>query len=215
MRRVDEFYLDNTPREAKKKKPGAWGFFYDWLDSVLGAVIIIFILFTFVFRPVGVEGESMLDTLKDGDWVAVSGITLQVKRGDIVVITQPNKMHEPLIKRVIAIAGDTIDIDFANHTVSVNGEILDEKYIRQPTSSRFDVTFPQTVPEGCVFVMGDNRNYSLDNRSTEIGIKEAGSDEPGPFIDERYILGVAKVRLFPFGDFTLSMRAPRTGGVMP
>ncbi|HOU11445.1 MAG TPA: S26 family signal peptidase, partial [Clostridiales bacterium] len=85
MRRVDEFYIDNIPRETKKKKPGAWAFFYDWLDSVLGAVIIIFILFTFVFRPVGVEGESMLDTLKDGDWVAVSGITLQVKRGDIVV----------------------------------------------------------------------------------------------------------------------------------
>ena len=201
MRRVDEFYIDNIPRETKKKKPGAWAFFYDWLDSVLGAVIIIFILFTFVFRPVGVEGESMLDTLKDGDWVAVLGITLQVKRGDIVVITQPNRMHEPLIKRVIALGGDRLDIDFVNHEVSVNGEILDEKYIRQPTSRSFDVKFPLTVPEGFVFVMGDNRNNSLDSRSSEIG-----------FIDERYILGVAKVRLFPFDDFALLAQSPRIGG---
>ena len=201
MRRVDEFYIDNIPRETKKKKPGAWAFFYDWLDSVLGAVIIIFILFTFVFRPVWVEVESMLDTLKDGDWVAVSGITLQVKRGDIVVITQPNRMHEPLIKRVIALGGDRLDIDFVNHEVSVNGEILDEKYIRQPTSRSFDVKFPLTVPEGFVFVMGDNRNNSLDSRSSEIG-----------FIDERYILGVAKVRLFPFDDFALLAQSPRIGG---
>lgn len=200
MRRVDEFYIDNIPREAKKKKPGAWGFFYDWLDSVLGAVIIIFILFTFVFRPVGVEGDSMLDTLKDGDWVAVSGITLNVKRGDIVVITQPNRMHEPLIKRVIAVGGDRLDIDFINHEVSVNGEILDEKYIRQPTSRVFDVKFPLTVPEGFVFVMGDNRNNSLDSRSSEVG-----------FIDERYILGVAEVRLFPFDDFTLLSQSLRRG----
>ena len=119
----------------------------------------------------------------------ISLLTLDVS---IYVITQPNSLHEPLIKRVIAVGGDTVDIDFVEGTVTVNGEVLSEPYINEATHRMSDVAFPITVPEGKVFVMGDNRNESLDSRSTTVG-----------FIDTRYILGVAEFRFYPFGDWKL------------
>lgn len=177
---------------AGKKPQKSWKFVYEWLDSLIFAFITILIVFTFFFRIVGVSGESMLPTLHSGDWLAIRAINTEIDRGDIVVITQPNALHEPLIKRVIAVGGDTVDIDFVNGTIRVNGEILDEPYIYEPTHRSSNVTFPLTVPEGCVFVMGDNRNNSLDSRSQTVG-----------FIDTRYILGVAEWRLYPFGDWKL------------
>lgn len=92
---------------------------------------------------------------------------------------------------MIGVGGDTVDIDFDNHTVSVNGEVLDEPYINEPTTLSYDIEFPLVVPEGYVFVMGDNRNDSLDSRSSKIGL-----------IDERYILGKALVKAFPFENLT-------------
>lgn len=180
-------------RSAPQK---SWKFIYEWLDSLVFAFITILLVFTFAFRVVGVSGESMVPTLQNGDWLAVRAVNMSVERGDIVVITQPNSLNEPLIKRVIAVGGDTLDIDFITGEVFVNGERLDEPYIAEATRRGFDTAFPLTVPEGYLFVMGDNRNNSLDSRSSTIG-----------FIDERYVLGVAEFRFFPVGNWEIDQNA--------
>ncbi len=180
--------IENSYSENSK----AWRFIYSWIDSVVYALVIILFIFTVLFRVVGVSGESMKPTLNNGDWLAVKAINTSYKPGDIVVVTQPNPLNEPLIKRVIAVGGDTVDIDIAEGTVSVNGNIISEPYILEPTQRRFDVAFPVTVPEGKVFVMGDNRNNSLDSRYSAIG-----------FIDTRYLLGTAEFRFYPLGDWKL------------
>ena len=102
-----------------------------------------------------------------------------------MVVTQPWERKIPIIKRVIGLSGDTIDIDFDNGFVYVNGEKLTEPYIAEPTHEYYDVEFPVTVPEGHIFVMGDNRNVSLDSRSSKVG-----------FADKRFVLGKAFFRLF-------------------
>ena len=194
VRKVKEYWIVFAKPAAAAEPPAAkpWLLFYEWIDSVVGAVIVIFVLFTFLFRPVGVDGTSMVPTLNDGDWVAISGINFQPRRGDIVVVTQPNEVHEPLIKRVIAVGGDTIDIDFNSREVSINGTVIEEPYISEPTVRKFDVNFPLTIPAGFVFVMGDNRNNSKDSRATGIGL-----------IDERYILGTTRFRLYPVNKFKI------------
>lgn len=134
----------------------------------------------------------MFPTLNDGDWVAISGVTVNVERGDIVVLTQPWERNVPIIKRVIAVGGDVVDIDFDSHEVFVNGMKIDEPYISEPTSVNYDVQFPLTVDEGKLFVMGDNRNVSLDSRSSKIGL-----------IDERYVFGKALGRIYPTGEWEI------------
>ncbi len=189
MRRIEEFYIDFSGPKSKKNEKSSFitETFFDIFDSVKGAVIVVFFIFAFVFRVVGVDGDSMMPTLHNGDWLAVSGGITEPERGDIVVVTQPWERNVPIIKRVIAVENDTVDIDFANHLVYVNGEVIDEPYILEPTQLQYDMQFPLTVDEGCVFVMGDNRNDSLDSRSTQIGL-----------VDERYILGKTLFRIYPF-----------------
>ncbi|MCQ2463025.1 MAG: signal peptidase I [Clostridia bacterium] len=148
------------------------------------AVIVIAIVFTFIFRFVGVVGPSMMETLHDGDWLAVSAYDAKPQYGQVVIITQPNDYNEPIVKRIIATENQVVDIDFGTGDVFVDGVKLDEPYINNPTTNSYDVQFPVTVPEGCVFVMGDNRQHSSDSRSSAIG-----------FIDTRYILGQVKYKL--------------------
>jgi signal peptidase I len=163
---------------------------YDFVSIIMVAFIIIALIFTFVFRLVGVKGQSMESTLFENDWL----ITMEQDEyvyGDIVVITEPNYFNEPLIKRVIATAGQIVDIDYSSSTVYVDGVALNEPYINENfiLQNNDDITFPYTVPEGHLFCMGDNRNHSTDSRSTLIGA-----------VDERYILGRAMLRILPFGD---------------
>lgn len=190
MRRVEEFWIEfNPPEPQEPKVPWQVSLVYDAIESVKGAVIVVFLIFAFVFRAVGVDGDSMYPTLKDGDWVAVSGVTANIENGDIIVSTQPWERNVPIIKRVIAVGGDTVYIDFNSNAVYVNGEKLDEPYIAELTRVSYDVEFPITVDEGKLFVMGDNRNVSLDSRSSKIG-----------FIDERYVLGKVLFRIYPSVD---------------
>ncbi len=175
-----------------KVKKGPWEVVYEWMDSFVFSIILIFLVFVFGFRIVGVDGESMMPTLNHGDWLAVKAINTNIERGDIVVITQPNITKEPLVKRVIAVGGDTLDINFMSGEVKVNGEIIDEPYIYATTHNPGDFDKPIRIPEGYLFVMGDNRNDSLDSRFNSIGV-----------IDERYVLGVADLRLYPFGDLEM------------
>ena len=188
MRRIDEFWVEfNQPEDDEIEPAGVlMRYLYDTVDSLKGAVLVVFLVFALCVRVVGVEGDSMNPTLDSGDWLAVSGVLTDFDRGDIVVVTQPWERNVPIIKRVIAVGGDTIDINFRTHEVFVNGVLLDEPYIAQPTSLHYDVEFPLTVDEGKLFVMGDNRNDSLDSRSSAIGL-----------VDERYVLGKAFLRLLP------------------
>ena len=167
-------------------------FLFDITDSIKGAVLVVFLIFAFLFRAVGVDGGSMKPTLQDKDWVAVAGGVTEFEYGDIVVINQPWRRNVPIIKRVIAFGGDTINIDFRKNEVYVNGVKLNEPYILEPTELSYDVQFPLTIEEGKLFVMGDNRNDSVDSRSSEIGL-----------IDERYVLGKAIIRIFPIDEWDI------------
>ena len=116
MRRTEEFTVEFQQQEPKV--PSGMTFLYDVVDSLKGAVIAAFIVFCLVFRVIGVEGDSMLPTLRNGDWVAVSGLSLNIDRGDVVISTQPWERNVPIVKRVIAVGGDTVDIDFSSGSKS-------------------------------------------------------------------------------------------------
>lgn len=178
--------------EKTNKKSNFIPTFYDFIEIIVQALVIIFIIFTLFFRVSGVVGDSMNPTLNSGDWLVLSNVKYQPKQGDIVVITQPTAANEPLIKRVIATEGQTVDIDFDNGTVKVDGKVLNEPYIAAPTYRNFNVEFPHKVKSGCVFCMGDNRNDSWDSRDSSIGD-----------IDVRYIIGEAQFRMLPFGQFKI------------
>ncbi len=188
--------VEEIKSEAKKDKKGKNSFHlsvYDLVSIVMSAFIIIAIVFTFVFRLVGVSGFSMTNTLQDNDWLLTVNKS-SYERGDIVVITEPNYFDEPLIKRVIAKGGETVNIDYTTSTVYVDGVALEEPYTKDDyiLPKLDDIEFPYTVPEGHIFCMGDNRNGSTDSRSNLIGP-----------LDERYVLGKAVVRILPFGDFNI------------
>ncbi len=168
-------------------------FLYDLISVVMSSFIIIAVVFAFLFRLVGVDGQSMTNTLQHGDWLLTYNKTEYVQ-GDIIVITQETYFQKPLIKRVIAVGGQTVDIDYNTATVYVDGVALDEPYVREDyLIKKMDYReFPYTVPEGHLFCMGDNRNGSSDSRSSLVGP-----------IDEREVLGKAFVRILPFGDFDI------------
>ncbi len=158
----------------------------EWIESITFSLAFIVFLFTFIFRVITVSGISMNPTLIDNDRLVVSNLFYTPARQDVIVVDGYINYGQPLVKRIIGLAGDEIDINFETGEVFVNGELIDEPYISASTTQQFDVAFPLIVPEGTVFVMGDNRPRSLDSRSTEIG-----------FIDTRDILGKAIWRVYP------------------
>lgn len=194
---------DKKPEEPQKPFSGA----LEWAGSLVYAVLAMLLLNLFVFRSITVDGESMNNTLQDRDRVLSTNFFYTPQRGDIVVLQAdkiPNqytgKYGEPIIKRVIALAGDTIKFDFDEGKVYLKkaGEqefqLLEEDYIAAPTLASLDRHSGEehTVSENCVFVMGDNRNRSLDSRSVLVGD-----------VDTDLIMGRAFVRLFPIDQFTL------------
>lgn len=139
-----------------------------WLRDILPAVIVSYLLFGVLFRLVIVSGDSMWPTLKNGSLVLSQHALYEPERGDIV-ICDPQSYGRTIIKRIIGIGGDTIDVDFESGAVYVNGEELDEPYVAEKMERNEDAVFPVTVEEGYVFVLGDNRNHSSDSRSPSIG----------------------------------------------
>ncbi|MDR1928275.1 MAG: signal peptidase I [Oscillospiraceae bacterium] len=169
---------------------------YELAEVLVSAVLVIAALFLFFFRFAGVVGSSMEPTLQPQDWLAVSAFSAKPETGDIVIIAQPNAFNEPLVKRVIATQGQTIDI--RENRVYIDGSVLEEPYLPADTVTAaapwYDasVALPAVVPQGYVFVMGDNRAFSSDSRRKEVG-----------FIRNDYILGKVCLRLKPFGQFVV------------
>lgn len=173
-RAVDFSGAEQTPQPSEK-----W---FDFVATIAGAIAAVMLILVFLFRVVTVDGQSMVPNLQDGDRLILTDVTTRYKRGEIVVISRTD--DAPLVKRVIAVSGDTID--FHNGSVYLNDRLLEEPYIDQET---YDVSpgppdFPLTVPKGYVFVMGDNRGNSLDSRSYEVGL-----------IDVHKILGKVLIHL--------------------
>ena len=174
------------------KEEGAVSGFYDWIKCIIFAISIVVICLTFVFRLVDVEGSSMDDTLATKDKVIVTNLFYTPKTNDIIVISHGEEYANPIIKRVIATEGQSIELDYENDRIIVDGVVLEEAYIDDSTfgGNYGDNVIPEIIPEGKIFVMGDNRKVSLDSRSKEIGL-----------IDEENVIGKAQFVAFPFNDF--------------
>ena len=157
---------------------------YDWIQCIIFALVFCVLLFVFGARMVNVVGHSMVPTLEQNDKVIISNLFYHPKQGDIVVLRKQTLMDEPIVKRIIATEGQTVDIDFDDGVVYVDGKALDEPYVNAPDRENFEGKI--TVPKGSVFVMGDNRNASTDSRDARLGC-----------VDTRYIMGRVYFTLFP------------------
>ena len=187
------------PEEKKSREA------YEWVQALVCSVLAVVLLFTFGARLIGVDGHSMVPTLQDGDRLLVLNSMLcgGYEPGNIVVLRKESFLHTPIVKRVIATAGQAVDIDFGSGVVYVDGRRLHEDYINELTFTAEGTEFPLTVPEGCVFVMGDNRNHSTDSRSAQLGT-----------IDQRYIIGRAVFLALPGPDAVTGVRDyGRIGGI--
>ena len=186
-----EYNEDQHNGGADFKKEAAEKTYLPYLKDLVCLITGVILIFSLLVRVVVVSGPSMNNTLIDGDvLLLLSGVLYDTPQsGDIIVASKDSFDNgSPIIKRVIATQGQTVDIDFEQGIVYVDGVALDEPYTNTPTNQQEGIVFPITVDEGCIFVMGDNRNISKDSRSTEIGQ-----------IDCREVLGKAIFLFFP-GD---------------
>lgn len=185
------FMQNNSKKKQKKEQTSLALEAYKVLSDIISCLIFVVILFVFGFRLVTVVGESMYPTLHEGDNLTLmSNFIYEPQVGDIVVLRSEAYSRGPLVKRVIADEGQTVDINFDTGEVWVDGVLLQEDYINEETHRNDGTQFPVTVPEGCIFVMGDNRNHSSDSRDPSIGC-----------VDKRYVLGKALSIVTPFSRF--------------
>lgn len=188
---------EENEEQEKPRRPGAE--IYEWLQLFLGCVVAAVVLFNCVARLTRVDGDSMNYTLRHGEIILLWSLGYTPEQGDIVVLNKTSVLlsdwDEPraIIKRVIAVGGQTVDIDYADGIVYVDGQPLDEPYLPEEMYMPFAPTMQQThweIPEGSVFVMGDNRNNSTDSRDLQLGP-----------IDNDYIMGKAVLALWPIERF--------------
>lgn len=164
-------------------------YIYSVFSTFIIAMLVIFIAFTFFFRLVKVDGASMNPTLNHGDRIIISNFLYNPDYGDIIALSKKGAREESMIKRIIALPGDTVMIDFESHIITVNDKVIFEDYeVTEPISKPGDISFPLVVPDDSVFVLGDNRNDSVDSRTSEVG-----------FIKLSEINGKALIRVLPLG----------------
>lgn len=177
----------------------------DLIESILCSVFLVFLVFTFLFRIATVEGASMVPTLVNGDRLIISELGYTPQQGDVVIINarksyqldsaqqvvESEGLNKLIVKRIIALGGQKVDIDFNTGTVTVDDQVLQEGYINTLTTrDEGGMQFPVVVPEGYVFVLGDNRDISKDSRHPNVG-----------FVPESEIMGKALLRVFPPDKF--------------
>ena len=175
--------------EQKKEYSAVTRNCFEWVEAVITSIVVVVLLFTFLFRVVNVNGQSMEDTIHNEDKVLLTNLFYEPENGDVVVISRAQHFEEPIIKRVIATEGQTVDIDFTLGRVFVDGELLQEDYVNDLTYLDEGTQFPLTLGEGELFLMGDNRNRSSDSRDERLGA-----------VDERLIIGKAVLLVFPGRD---------------
>ncbi|MDD2363044.1 MAG: signal peptidase I [Oscillospiraceae bacterium] len=158
---------------------------YEWVEAAVFSLLCVTLIFTFLMRIVGVDGSSMNNTLYDSERLIISRAFYKPKRGDIIIINRYTE--EPLVKRIIAVGGDRLEIDDETHQILLNGSVLYENYTLGVTWREGFPTGEQVVPQDSVFVMGDNRENSKDSRAM---------DEVG-YVDVEDIMGKAVFRFFP------------------
>ena len=178
-------------QENREAPPSLARELYFWLQTIAVGLVVLILLLVFVARPIRVDGHSMDPTLNDREIMLVRSLGYTPRAGDIVVLHKDfGNVTEPIVKRVIAVEGQTVRIDYAAGAVTVDGAALEEDYILEPMQQQgWQGITELTVPEGSVFVMGDNRNVSDDSRNPSLGA-----------VDCRYILGQAVAVVFPLGD---------------
>ena len=185
-RQLEKEAYEKLPPDQKLRKD-----IYDWIMSMLIALVACVALFVFFIRIIDVSGTSMVPTLHHEDKMFVSNLLYKPEVGDVIVFkTDSYDPNKALVKRVIATEGQTVNIDFDNGIVYIDGVPIQEDYIAEVTHTKLDFIGPKKVPEGCVFVMGDNRNMSTDSRKPEIGM-----------LDNRLILGKAYFVIYPLSGF--------------
>lgn len=176
--------MDENVKQTKENR--FWKEIYELLESFAVAIVLVILIFTLLFRIFVVKGPSMLSTLKDGDRIVVTNLFYTPETGDVIVFSGDYNDGEVLVKRVIGTEGDVVEIT-EKGAVVLNGETLEESYLDFGTvTPTRDIMYPYTVPEGELFVMGDNRAESLDSRSSAIGPAET-----------KKVLGKVIFRLFP------------------
>ena len=191
----------DSAKKNKKEKKSLGREILEWIVTIVAALAIALVIRTFIFEPVRVDGQSMDDTLADGEVMFVSKLRYtsfdfiggrisafgDPKRFDVVICRYPNRGYTNFVKRIIGIPGDTVRIE--DGYVYVNDEKYDEPYINDDYRTGLGANFPEfKVPEGQYFVMGDHRNNSNDSRYV------------GP-IDRNMIVGHVVQVLFPFSSF--------------
>ena len=189
--------MPDEKKDGKKQEQPGRGV-YEWAQALVCSVLAAVVLFAFGLRVVGVSGGSMRETLQNGDLLLVVNRVLcgDFERGDVVIAAKTAfENGEPIVKRVIATGGQTVDVDFDDGVVYVDGQALEEPYIREETHLAEGLEFPFAVPDGCVFLMGDNRNGSRDSRAPELGA-----------VDERCLIGRAVFLLMPGKTESLGIR---------
>ena len=177
---------------------------FGWIKSIVGAFVFVIAMRTFIFSPILVEGASMMPTYEDGDRVIVNKIGKKIScidRFDIIVFEAP--IGENYIKRVIGLPGD--HVAYKNDTLYINNEALEEPYLDLYKEQLIDtgtltqdftledLTDDATVPEGYLFVLGDNRRKSLDSRDPGVG-----------FVPMEKVLGKVMMRYYPFDSFGIA-----------
>jgi len=186
------YYDYHKKTEKEEISDTAWTSVFHWLYGIIGFLFVLFVVFILFFKVVEVDGESMAPTLNDNDKLLVYTLNYTPKQGDVVVISAGDD-ELSLIKRIIATENQTVDVDYKTGKVFVDGMEIEENYVAEMSlPDNNEISYPYTVPENCVFVMGDNRNESSDSRSKIIKA-----------IDEYRIVGKAMIRLFPFSDVNI------------